>query len=141
MKSSLTAIVRHCDRILRTADIGDYDGAVNGLQVENSGNVTRIAAAVDASLATIRLAIAARADLLIVHHGLFWSSRQPWTGKNYELLRLLVENNLAVYSSHLPLDAHPTRGTNARLCVAVGLKRLKPFFLSLGQYIGVKSLT
>jgi dinuclear metal center YbgI/SA1388 family protein len=138
-KPSLTAMVHHCDRILRTAEIGDYDGAANGLQVENSGNVTRIAAAVDASLATIKLAIAARADLLIVHHGLFWTRREPWTGKNRELLRLLVENNLAVYSSHLPLDAHPKLGNNVQLCAALGLGRLKPFFMSHGQCIGFKS--
>src|SRR5580698_10553221 len=105
--ASLADIVKYCDRQLRTAEITDYDGAANGLQVENSGRVTRIAAAVDASLATAKLAIAVKADLLIVHHGLFWSSRQPWTGKNYELFQLLAENNLAVYSSHLPLDAHP----------------------------------
>jgi len=91
-KVSLVAIVKHCDQLLRTKEIGDYDGAVNGLQAGNSGAVTRIAAAVDASLATVKLAIAARADLLIVHHGLFWSPAHPWTGKKYELLRLLVEN-------------------------------------------------
>jgi dinuclear metal center YbgI/SA1388 family protein len=140
-KTSLAAIVRHCDHTLRTRDIGDYEGAANGLQVQNSGAVTRIAAAVDASAATLRLAIAARADLLIVHHGLFWSSRQPWTGKNYEILRLLLENNLAVYSSHLPLDAHPKLGNNARLCAALGLRQLKPFFTSHGQTIGFKSRT
>ena len=84
----------------------------------------------DASLATVKLAIAAKADLLIVHHGLFWSPSHPWTGKKYELLRLLVENNLAVYSSHLPLDAHPKLGNNAQLCAALGLKNLKPFFLT-----------
>jgi len=140
-KRSLAAIIHHCDQTLRTADIGDYDGAVNGLQVTNSGTVTRIAAAVDASLATIRMAVASRADLLIVHHGLFWSSRQPWTGKNYELLRFLVESNLAVYSSHLPLDAHPKLGNNARLCAALGLKQLKPFFISHGHNIGFKSRT
>src|SRR5215831_913667 len=100
-RASLEQIVSHCDKILRTADIGDYDGAVNGLQSENSGTVTKIAATVDASLATVKLAIAAKADLLIVHHGLFWSKTHPWTGKKYELLRLLVENDLAVYSSHL----------------------------------------
>ena len=72
-KISLAAIVKHCDQLLRTREIGDYDGAVNGLQAGNSGAVTRIAAAVDASLATVKLAIAAKADLLIVHHGLFWS--------------------------------------------------------------------
>jgi dinuclear metal center YbgI/SA1388 family protein len=138
-KASLAAIVKHCDKILRTRAIGDYDGAVNGLQVENSGVVTRLAATVDASLATVELAIAAKADLLIVHHGLFWSPRQPWTGKNYELLRRLAENNLAVYSSHLPLDTHPKLGNNAQLCAALDLKNLEPFFASHGQNIGFKS--
>ena len=140
-KTSLTTIFQHCDQILRTRDIGDYDGAVNGLQVENSGTVTRIAATVDASLATVKLAIAVKADLLIVHHGLFWSPAHPWTGKRRELLRLLIENNLAVYSSHLPLDAHPKLGNNALLCATLGLKNLKPFFSSHGQPIGFKSHT
>lgn len=140
-KTSLSAIVKHCDRILRTHETGDYDGAVNGLQVANSGVVTRIAATVDASLATVKLALAAKADLLIVHHGLFWSPSHPWTGRKYELLQLLIKNNLAVYSSHLPLDAHPKLGNNAQLCAALGLKNLKPFFASRGQAIGFKSPT
>ncbi len=140
-EASLKTIVAHCDKILRTHAIGDYDGAANGLQVENSGHVTRIAAAVDASLATVKLAIAAQADLLIVHHGLFWSPSHPWMGKRYELLRLLIENDLAVYSSHLPLDAHPKLGNNAQLCAALGLKNLKPFFASHGQTIGFKAQT
>jgi dinuclear metal center YbgI/SA1388 family protein len=138
-KIPLAAIVAHCDKILRTKEIGDYDGAANGLQVENPGPVSHIAAAVDASLATVELAIAARADLLIVHHGLFWSASHPWTGKKCELLRLLMENNLAVYSSHLPLDAHPKLGNNAQLCAALGFKNLKPFFLTHGQTIGFKT--
>ena len=138
-KTSLAAVVKHCDQILRTRAIGDYDGAANGLQVENSGAVTRIAATVDASLATVKLAIAAKADLLIVHHGLFWSPSHPWTGQRRELLRLLIENNLAVYSSHLPLDAHPRLGNNAQLCAALGLKNLQPFFASHGQAIGFQS--
>jgi dinuclear metal center YbgI/SA1388 family protein len=137
-KVSLAAIVKHCDQLLRTRDIGDYGGAANGLQVDGRGPITRIAATVDASLATVKLAIAARADLLIVHHGLFWSPSHPWTGKKHELLRLLVENNLAIYSSHLPLDAHPKLGNNAQLCAALGLKNLKPFFLTHGQTIGFK---
>jgi len=138
-KASLATIVRHCDRTLRTREIGDYDGAVNGLQMENSGVVTRIAATVDASLATVKMAIAAKADLLIVHHGLFWSESHPWTGKKYELLRLLINNDMAVYSSHLPLDAHPKLGNNARLAAALGLTNLKPFFPSHGQFIGLQS--
>ncbi len=138
-RASLAAIVRYSDKILRTAQTGDYDGAVNGLQMENSGHVTRIAATVDASLATVKLAVAAKADLLIVHHGLFWSQTHPWTGKRHEMLRLLIENNLAVYSSHLPLDAHPKLGNNAQLATALGLKNLKPFFFSHGQYIGLQT--
>ncbi len=140
-KASLPAIVTHCDRLLRTAAIGDYAGAVNGLQVANRGAVTRIAATVDASLATVRLAIAAKADLLLVHHGLFWSPAHPWTGKKYELLRALLDHDLAVYSSHLPLDAHPKLGNNAQLCAALGLKKLQPFFESHGQTIGFQSAT
>jgi len=136
---SLAAVVGHCDRLLRTEAVGDYDGAVNGLQVANTGTVTSIAAAVDASVATVKLAIAAHADLMIVHHGLFWSPSHPWTGKKYELIRLLVENNLAVYSSHLPLDAHPRLGNNAQLCAALGLKNLRPFFVSHGQPIGFQA--
>jgi dinuclear metal center YbgI/SA1388 family protein len=140
-KANLAAIATYCDKTLRTTEIGDYDNAANGLQVANRGAVRKIAASVDASISTIKLAIAARADLLIVHHGLFWSARHPWTGKNYELLRLLVENDLAVYSSHLPLDAHPKLGNNAQLCAALGLRNLKPFFLSHGQTLGFKAQT
>src|SRR5437899_4639145 len=138
-KASLSEIVQYCDRMLRTSETQDFDGAANGLQVENGGMVTRIAAAVDASLTTVRLAVAAGADLLIVHHGLFWGPSHPWTGKRYELLRLLLRNGLAVYSSHLPLDAHPRLGNNAHLCSALGLKQLRPFFLDHGQYLGFKS--
>src|SRR6266576_3636597 len=140
-KASLAAIVKYCDRLLRTNQIKDYDGAVNGLQVENSGTVTRIAATVDASLATVKLAVAAKADLLIVHHGLFWGATHPWTGKRRELLKVVIENNLAVYSSHLPLDLHPRLGNNAQLCALLGLRSLKPFFRSHEQFIGFQSRT
>ena len=140
-KVPLKTVVAHCDKILRTREIVDYDGAVNGLQMENDGAVTRIAAAVDASLITAKLAVDAKVDLLIVHHGLFWNVRQPWTGKNYELLRLLTENNLAVYSSHLPLDFHPKLGNNVILCAALGLKNLRPFLLKDGQHYGLQSRT
>jgi dinuclear metal center YbgI/SA1388 family protein len=139
-KTTLATLTAYCDRTLLTSEIGDYAGAVNGLQVENRGEVTRIVAAVDASLTTVKLAIAAGADLLVVHHGLFWSSRQPWTGKNYELFKLLIENNLAVYSSHLPLDVHPRLGNNAQLCALLGLKKPKTFFPSHGQDIGFQSV-
>lgn len=135
-KASLAKIAAHCETLLRTDAFSDYDGAGNGLQMENSGAVTKIAAAVDASLATVHLAIAAGADLLIVHHGLFWSKTTPWVGRRRELLARLIENNLAVYSSHLPLDAHPRLGNNAQLCRALGFKNLKPFFNARGAALG-----
>lgn len=140
-KIPLAAIIAHCDKILRTAQIKDFDGAVNGLQAENRGTVSRIAAAVDGSLATAKLAVEVGADLLIVHHGLFWNVRQPWTGKNYELFALLTENNLAVYSSHLPLDFHPKLGNNVILCAALGLKKPRPFLLKDGQHYGLQTRT
>jgi dinuclear metal center YbgI/SA1388 family protein len=136
--SDLGKIVQFADRTLKTAEFTDYPGAVNGLQVQNSGRVTRIAAAVDASLTTIRLAVEAGANLLVVHHGLFWSPSHPWTGRRYELIRTLVEADMAVYSSHLPLDAHPTLGNNALLARALGLRDLKPFFFDKGRNLGVR---
>ncbi|MFC1641871.1 Nif3-like dinuclear metal center hexameric protein [Myxococcota bacterium] len=136
---SLDAIVRYTDQLLRTEHLQDYDRAANGLQVQNRGTVTRIGAAVDATLTTVALAVTARVDLLLVHHGLFWGASQPWTGKRYQLLQSLFEHDLAVYSSHLPLDAHPRLGNNARLAAALGLRRLHPFFLDHGQPIGFRA--
>ena len=135
----LKRLVEECDRTLRIAEVKDYDGAANGLQVENRGQVSRIAAAVDATHATVRLAIEQGADLLIVHHGLFWGPSHPWTGKRYELIRTLLENNLAIYSSHLPLDLHPELGNNVQLAGALGLRKLGPFFTEKGQAIGLRT--
>jgi dinuclear metal center YbgI/SA1388 family protein len=140
-KQPLVHLVRYCDSILRVAQVKDYDQACNGLQVENRGTVSRLAAAVDASLATVQMAIDTGADLLLVHHGLFWSSRQPWTGKTYQLLRLLLDHDLAVYSAHLPLDIHPRLGNNARLCALLGLANPQPFFLEKDQYLGLQART
>ena len=137
--ASLAQIVAHCDRRLTPDKFTDYDRSWNGLQVENSGQVSRIAAAVDASLATVELAIAAKADLLVVHHGLFWSQTLPWTGRRYALIRRLIEANLAVYSQHLPLDGHPELGNAALLARSLGFTRLKPFFLSKGVALGVQT--
>lgn len=138
-RARLSAIVDWCDHTLRISEVQDYDRASNGLQVQNHGSVSRIAAAVDASLATVKLAVAAKADLLVVHHGLFWGPTHPWTGKRYELLQALLQGDLAVYSAHLPLDLHPKLGNNVLLARSLGLKQLKPFFHDRGQHLGVKS--
>jgi dinuclear metal center YbgI/SA1388 family protein len=136
MPANLADVVRECEKLLRPTQFTDWEGAVNGLQMENSGRVTRLGAAVDASLATIQLAAAARVDFLLVHHGMFWRPTVPWTGRRHELISTLVKNNIAVYSSHLPLDAHPRLGNNAQLCAALELKNLKPFFFQKGRFIG-----
>lgn len=138
---TLSAIVKECNRLLKPERFNDWDGAVNGLQVENRGNVHRIAAAVDASLSTVQSAVQARANLLLVHHGLFWSQSYPWTGSRYRLLRLLLDNDLAVYSAHLPLDAHPRIGNTAGLCAALGLSPTRPFFECRGHLLGLKTST
>ncbi len=140
-KALLKEIVKHCNRTLRIGEIEDYDGAHNGLQVENDGRVSRIAAAVDATLATVRMAAEAKADLLVVHHGLFWNAQHPWTGKKRQLIQALVQNNLAVYSAHLPLDLHPRLGNNAGLMRALKFTKPKPFFEERGSAIGLRTST
>jgi len=111
----------YLDELLRMSDVPDYPAAYNGLQMENSGEVSRIGAAVDASEATIRAAAERKCDLLLVHHGLFWAGSAPLTGRRFRRVRQLIKHNIAVYSAHLPLDTHPTLGNNAQLAAAVGL--------------------
>ena len=135
---SLSIITAHLDSTLRISELPDYSNAVNGLQLQNrSGQVTRIAAAVDATLPVVKKAVATRADLLIVHHGIFWSGLQPWTGGVYERMSLALENNLAIYSAHLPLDAHPTLGNNACIANAMGLTPVGGFLEYKGLPVGV----
>ncbi|MBL0938883.1 MAG: Nif3-like dinuclear metal center hexameric protein [Gemmatimonadaceae bacterium] len=118
----LRDIVAALDGELRTAEIPDYPPAMNGLQVANRGSVRRVAVAVDASRAAITEAAITGANLLIVHHGLFWGGAQPLTGVPYEKFRTLFGADMAVYSTHLPLDAHPTLGNNVRLAQELGLE-------------------
>ncbi len=135
---SLARIVEFADTLLSPAAFADYDGAQNGLQFENRGRVHRVAAAVDGSLTVVRKAVEAGCDLLLVHHGLFWSKTTPWTGRRAELLRCLVESDLGVYSQHLPLDGHPRIGNAAGLARALGFRSWRPFFARQGQFIGVQ---
>jgi dinuclear metal center YbgI/SA1388 family protein len=120
--ATLDAVVGHLDALLRTREVPDYSGAVNGLQVANSGRVDRVAVAVDFSRAAVEQAVAAGAGLLVVHHGMFWGGAQPVVGPAYARLRLLFAHDLAVYASHLPLDVHPAVGNNVLLAAALGLE-------------------
>lgn len=125
--SNLSEIVDFCDAITRRAEIRDFSGAYNGLQVENDGAVTRIVAAVDAGQVPIEQAIAEKADFLICHHGLFWDAPVPLTGHYYKKVKTAIDGNLAIYGSHLPLDCHPEIGNNALLAQALNLTRLDTF--------------
>lgn len=132
----LKTVVEFLEAELRTSEIPDYPGAHNGLQLENDGTVTRIACAVDASLPVIEKAAAIGADLLLVHHGLFWQGVRPLTGPVYQKFRLAMESNLAIYSSHIPLDLHPELGNNVRLARASGLGDGEAFFEWKGVPLG-----
>jgi dinuclear metal center YbgI/SA1388 family protein len=117
----LRELVAALDTELQTATVPDYPGAVNGLQFANAGRVHRVAVAVDASRQAVAEAEACGADLLIVHHGLFWGGVTPIRGVTYDKYRALMRSDIAVYASHLPLDLHPSLGNNARLANALGL--------------------
>jgi dinuclear metal center YbgI/SA1388 family protein len=136
--ASLSEIVSYTNRFLRIHDVGDWDNALNGLQIENSGRITRIGAAVDVSTRVLTEAQKRDVDLLIVHHGLFWPGLQSIQGALRRQLRLAFENDIALYSAHLPLDIHPRVGNNAQLLAALGLKSARPFLEEKGQPVGLK---
>ena len=136
--ASLDEIVSYTNRFLRIRDVGDWDNALNGLQIENSGRVTRIGAAVDISTRVLTEAQKRDVDLLIVHHGLFWPGLQPIQGVLRRQLRIAFENDVALYSAHLPLDVHTRIGNNAQLVAALGLKSAQPFLEEKGQPVGLE---
>lgn len=138
MKRELHEIVGFMNQFLRIAEISDSSNALNGLQIENDGTVTKIALAVDATLATLQAAINVGADLLIVHHGMFWSGLQPVTGLMRQKISLALQHNLAIYSSHLPLDAHPMIGNNACLAKLLSLSSCEAAVEYHGEMIGIR---
>jgi len=136
--ASLAEIVAYCEELLAHDTVADWPNALNGLQVENSGRVSKIGAAVDACEATLAMAVGRGVDLMVVHHGLFWSGVQRIKGPTYRKLKLALGADLALFSSHLPLDLHPRLGNNARLVAALGLEEVEPFFPEKGALLGLK---
>lgn len=134
--AKLADLVAYCDQRTRRTAFEDYPGSVNGLQVANRGVVTKIGAAVDAGVVPFQRAVAADVDFLIVHHGMYWDMPRPLTGPVYQRVAALIEGNCAVYSSHLPLDAHPQIGNNALLARQLGLKLTRGFMPNKGGDIG-----
>jgi len=137
--ATLSEIVEYTNKYLRVRKVEDWPNALNGLQIENSGSVTKIGAAVDVSTRVLTAAARRQINLLIVHHGLFWPGLQPVAGALRGQLKLAFENDIALYSAHLPLDVHSEVGNNARLAAALGFKKTKPFLEERGELVGLKT--
>src|SRR5207247_771690 len=133
----LAELVSYLDGYLDVRSVPDAPHALNGLLVERSGAVTRLAAAVDLCDATIGLAAAAGANFLLVHHGLFWGGVQPLVGAQYRRVARLIRHDIALYSAHLPLDRHPEVGNNAVLARALAVAPRGEFGEEYGKPIGV----
>jgi dinuclear metal center YbgI/SA1388 family protein len=134
----LSDLVHYLDEYLRIKEIPDETNAVNGLQVENSGRVGAIVAAVDASQATIDGVIATLEPghpppMLLVHHGLLWDGNVPLTQRRYRRLAALLDHDIPVYAAHIPLDVHPEVGNNAVLAERLGIQ-VQGWF---GDYRGI----
>ena len=129
-----------CDFVgarMRIADFRDFPGSYNGLQFENSGKVLKLAAATDCGIAEIRAAKAWGADMLLVHHGMFWDLPVPVTGAVYEKFRTLVEADMAVFSVHLPLDANREFGDSSIIAARLGLEIERGAFRLDGEDISI----
>jgi dinuclear metal center YbgI/SA1388 family protein len=131
-------LTRYLDDYLHLQDeVADPPEALNGLQVANQGEVTRLAAAVDVCEATVRMAAEQKADVLVVHHGLFWGGLRPLVGPAYRRVAGLIEHDIALYAAHLPLDRHPDVGNNAVLARLLGVAVRGEFGSYHGAPIGV----
>ena len=133
-------LAKECDRILETKKFRDYPGARNGLQVSHNKPVKKVGWAVDADLESIRKAGKEKVDFLIVHHGIFWGNSALDRKIRAKRIREAKRLGVAIYSSHLPLDAHPELGNSIELLRALGLGdyKRKPFGVAMGRAIGWK---
>lgn len=135
MTIQLESLVSLLDKTLRVAAFHDISN--NGLQLANSGQVSRVLTGVDASLRLLQEASAQKAQCIVCHHGVSWGdSLKRITGLNHRLLSFALAHDIAIYAAHLPLDAHPRYGNNAQLCKTLGLSAPKPAFAYHGETIG-----
>jgi dinuclear metal center YbgI/SA1388 family protein len=125
--------------LLQIDELAGTDASLNGIQVGNSGkDIRKIAFGVDACMDTFQQAARWGADMLFVHHGLFWGAPVPISGMLYKRIRFLMEHDMALYAAHLPLDKHPQVGNNAGLIELLGLTETQPFGDYKGFQIGFK---
>ncbi len=137
MRVSAAEVAEYADELLRTTETPDYPKALNGLQFENGSPIKGVAAAVDFSTRALQQAIDQGANLLVVHHGMFWGGLEHITRSAYRRYRTLLQADVAVYSSHLPLDCHPVIGNNVLLAKELGLEPTRGFARFENIFIGV----
>ncbi len=136
---NINELVDWFDTVLKPEDYVRADVSMNGLQVgRRQQEITRAAFAVDACMESFQRAVHAGADILFVHHGLFWGKPISLTDAHYERISYLMEHDLALYASHLPLDAHPEVGNNAGIANKLDLMNRMPFGEYHGSMIGVR---
>ena len=128
----------YLDNLLNINEVQDSPNAMNGLQVQNTGEIKKVGLAVDLCMATIKKAISAECNMMFVHHGMLWGGVQPIRGNFYKKISTMISKNLGLYSAHLPLDMHPVLGNNKALADLVGLTKIEPFGEYKGQKIGLK---
>ena len=122
----------------------DYskDISLNGIQIQNSDpdcrQIKKIAFAVDACEASAKAAVEQGADLLFVHHGLFWGHCQTITGSFYKRIAAFIKNDLALCAYHIPLDANIPYGNNFGLAAKLGLVNCEQFGSWRGMILGIK---
>ena len=124
---------------LEIDDFASSDKSLNGIQVDNDGApVRKLAFGVDAAMETFEQAAAMNADMLFVHHGLFWGAPSKITGNHRQRIKFLLDHNICLYAVHLPLDQHPRFGNNAIITQLLGLENIEPFGDYHGRKIGYK---
>jgi dinuclear metal center YbgI/SA1388 family protein len=135
MSAELSDVLDELDRLLEPTRFEDY--CVNGLQVPGPSRIERLVTGVSANVELFELAAAGRADLLIVHHGLFWGSGvRSIDAPLKRRLQILFDADIALAAYHLPLDGHPLVGNNALLARALEADTVEPFALHRGEPIG-----
>jgi len=136
----LINVISYINSLLKVEDFKDH--SPNGLQVEGTSSIKKIVTGVSASIDLFNRAVIEKADLILVHHGMFWDSDSPIVqGSSKERLSLLIKNNMSLAGYHLPLDAHPKYGNNAQLIKKLSLIDREPFGCYEGKSIGFVGYT
>jgi dinuclear metal center YbgI/SA1388 family protein len=134
----LDRIVSELSAILESESFPDY--GPNGLQVPGPADVRTVVTGVSANESLFLSAAQADAQLVLVHHGLFWDGMPRHVDRAlYRRLKPLFEHEMGLVAYHLPLDAHPEHGNNALLAEALGCERRTPAFAHKGRSIGMEA--